>query len=84
MSETRSFGEKLIKKRDSHYFFHSSPTKGFRGAGFYINKKGTSKITEIKSISDRISILKIKLEKNTKLLIIQVYAPTLQADINET
>ncbi len=27
MSETRIFREKLIKKRDGHYVFHSSPTR---------------------------------------------------------
>ncbi len=48
--------------------------------GFYINKRISDRILEIKGITERIAVLKLKINQKTKITIIQVYAPILDAD----
>ena len=83
ISETKREGEKIIKTSNGNIWFYFGCTKGYRGVGFYINKKVTNKISEMKGISERIAFLKVQINKKTKLLIIQVYAPTLEAPKDE-
>ncbi len=67
-------GEKLIRKKNGDYFYCFGETKGYRGVGFLIKSNITNQILEIKEISERMRLLKIKINSNIKLLIVQVYA----------
>ncbi len=54
--------------------------------GFYKRKKIMNKISEIRDISERLCFVKMKIGKDSKLLIIQVYAPvsnTSEVEIDE-
>lgn len=83
ISETRRKGERILEDRDGNYFFYFGDTRGFRGTGFYIHKRWKEKIVMIKGISDRLSILKLEIEKGIRMLVVQVYAPTQQAESKE-
>ncbi len=83
-AEFRRMREKLQKRSNGNYLFYSGQTKGFRGTLFYIHKQFANKVTEFKGISERISLIKLAIDRKTKILIIQVYASTLQAKVNET
>jgi len=39
LSEIRREGEQLLKRHDGNVFYYYGHTKGFRGVGFYINKR---------------------------------------------
>ena len=83
ISETRKFEQNLSKRKNGNYLLMGQAKNGFRGTGFYIHKKWTSKIKEFKSASDRISVLKLEIENKTIICLIQVYAPTNMADTKE-
>ncbi len=76
-------GEKLMKLKNGNYFFYYGLTKGYRGTGFYIHKNWINKIIDVRRITERISLIKLDLNKKTKLLILQIYAPTQQASQEE-
>ncbi len=67
---------KVRNSQNGNYFFYGNSNKGYSSTGFYIHRKWTDKIMEVKYISDRISTLKLKFEKDIVMNIIQVYAPT--------
>ncbi len=48
--------------------------------GFYIKKYLANQVSEIKGISERIAVSKIKINRTTKMCIIQVYAPNMSAE----
>ncbi len=77
-------GKKLQKRYNGNYLFYSDQTKGFRDTGFYIHLRWANKVTEFKGISEGISLIKLEIKRKTQIPIIQVYAPTLQAKLNET
>ncbi len=54
----------LVKRKDT------------QGVGFYIKKHLKKRLAEVKGISERIAVAKIKIGETTNLGIIQVYAPT--------
>lgn len=83
ISETRKEGEKLERKINGNLFYYYGERKGYRGTGFYVHRKIANKILEIKGISERISVLKLKIQKNVNLNIIQVYAPILGSENSE-
>ncbi len=82
LAEVRKMGEGLLK-RTNNYFYYKGETKGYRGVGFYIKKEVFSKITKVKAISERITVLKLRVDNSTNLMIIQVYAPTLASEEKE-
>ncbi len=45
--------------------------------GFYIKSSWMDQITDIKGVSEPISFIKVKIGKGIKMMIVQVYAPTL-------
>ncbi len=49
-------------------------TKRYQGIDFHIKAKWMNRVTMVKEISERIGIIKLKIDENTKILIIQVYA----------
>ncbi len=78
LCEIRREGEKLIVDEEGNYFYFKGETKGYRGTGFYINKNLTKNLIEIKGINKRISVAKIKIDNQTNLAIIQIYARILR------
>jgi len=83
ISEIRREGEKLERKVNGNLFYYYGETRGYRGTGFYIHKNVTNRVLKVKGISERISILKLKIQEKVNLNIIQVYAPTLGSEKNE-
>ena len=84
LSEIRREGKQWLKRHNGNIFYHYGLTKGYRGVGFYINKRLANQIIEIKGKSERIATLKLKLSPKQILTIIQVYVPTLAAPTEET
>ncbi len=82
ISEIKRKGEQIIQRKNGNMFYYFGSTKGYRGVGFYINKRILNQIVEIKGISERIALLKIHYNKET-ITIIQVYGPTLSAPVEE-
>lgn len=76
LAEVRREGESLVKRKNDNYMYYYGETKGYRGVGFYIKGELEKDIIEIKSVSERVGVLKIRIEKNVVMTIIQVYAPT--------
>lgn len=83
VSETRIAGEKMMKLSNGSYYFHYGESKGLRGTGFYIHESITDKVYVVKGISERISLVKLTIGKSTRLTIIQIYAPTMKAEVEE-
>ncbi len=83
LSEIRKNGEKFWVNTEGNYCHYFEQTTGYRGTGFYIHKSTSSRILEVKGITERISILKIEVDRGTTLMIAQVYAPTMAADEKE-
>lgn len=83
ISECRTLGEKLLELKNGNYFYYRGDTKGYRGVGFYIHKKWTKKVIKVGSSSDRIGFVKLEIGSKVNLLIVQVYAPTMQAEEEE-
>lgn len=80
LSEVRRYGEKLVKRNNGNWFYYVGESKGYQGVGFYIHKKWTDRVIEIKGVNERLAILKLQLEEVTTVAIFQVYTPTNQAD----
>jgi len=83
LSEVRKMGEGLIKRSNGNYFYYYGTTKGYRGVGFYIKKEIMERVTKVKAISERICMLKIKVDEKIQLSVFQIYAPTLVAEEKE-
>ena len=86
LSEVRRNGESLVRRRNGHYLYYFGETKGCRGTGFYkyINKNIMHNISSIRGVNERISTLKIEVNKGMNISVLQIYAPTLEADEKET
>ena len=82
LSEVREQGEGLTKRKMGNYFYHFGGTEGHKGVGFY--GKIWDKIVEIEKANKRICIAKIKLDGKTCISLIQIYAPSLVFDAEET
>lgn len=83
LSEIRREGESIVKRKNGNILFYYGNTKGHKGVGFYIHKRCVKNVTEIRGISERIALIKIKLSDTTKMVVIQVYAPTSAAPKDE-
>ncbi|XP_050561583.1 uncharacterized protein LOC126912619 [Spodoptera frugiperda] len=75
LAEVRREGEKILEREDS-IFYHMGESSSQYGVGFLIHKKWKNNIIEFISYSDRIALLKFKIDHTKTLTIIQVYAPT--------
>lgn len=79
----RRLGE-TIEERTNYLLYHKGEIAGHRGVGFLIKKIHKNNIEEFVGISDRIAILNIRFSGYKKMWsIIQVYAPTEQANAEE-
>lgn len=83
LAEVRRTGEQLIKRTNGNLLYYYGTTKGYRGVGFYINRSITDRIVEVKGITERVAVLKLKINTSTYITIIQVYAPISTADESE-
>lgn len=83
LSEIRQKGKKIIEKTNGDIGYLFGETKDHRGVGFVVKKNLAKKFTEFKGISERLAIAKFKLNKNMKVAIFQVQAPTLPASKEE-
>ena len=83
LSEVRKMGEKLIKRKNNNYLYFFGETIGYRGTGFYINRRIIDIIIKIEGVTERISLMKVELSRKVKILIVQVYAPTMDANEEE-
>jgi exonuclease III len=75
LSEVRKHGESITEKPDGDILSYIRETKGQYGVGFIIKKKLKHSITEIREISERISVLSLNINGNS-IAVIQIYAPT--------
>ena len=80
LCEVKRIGEKIIKRKSGYIFYHFGVTSGMRGIGFVVNNNLEKQILEFKGFSDRIAILKIAFKKDSTLTLVQVYAPTAEAN----
>lgn len=78
----KRLGEGTINCEDFLLYYNSINNKR-RSVGFIINKKWSPRITLLKSISDRVTILVLKVNNNEYIGIIQAYAPTTKATEKE-
>lgn len=84
ISEMRRVGE-AIEERENFIMYYKGETAGHRGVGFIIKPYLKNSVKELNGISERIAVLVMKVPYyNKEWAIIQVYAPTEQADKNET
>lgn len=85
ISEMRRLGEG-IEDHGKYILHYKGETQGQYGVGFLIKREYTDRIVELKGISERISILNIKIpiqnSKDEHWSIIQAYSPT-EADKKE-
>lgn len=63
-----------MKRRNGNIWYYFGSTKSFRGVGFYVKKRIASHIVKIEGVTERIVVLKIKLNEKTRVTVIQVYA----------
>ncbi len=82
--------QKFVKKREatekrkSGNYNYIRETKGFKGVCFYISENLWKRVVEVKKVSERIRFTKTEVDKITFLLtIIRVYAPILDANVEE-
>ena len=75
LCETRREGDDMIELEDGSLLCWNG-TKGERGTGFWVDKTWKAHIEEYYAKSDRISTIRIKINRNTSLKIVQVNAPT--------
>ncbi len=72
-----------MNRNNGNLLYYFGQTKGYRGVGFYIKKHLEKRLIEVKGISERIAVAKIKPNETTNLAIIEVHAPTLGAPQKE-
>ncbi len=80
LSKVRKKGENLLKQKKGDYFYYYGETKGNRVVGFYMKNRIWQYVQEIKCVNERICYVKLKPRRKEKLVIIQVYAPILDAE----
>lgn len=60
-------------------FYQIGFTKRFKGVGFFVKSWLIKRIVEVKGISEWIAVLKLKINEDTIMTLIQVYAPTMRS-----
>ncbi|CAG4913137.1 unnamed protein product [Colias eurytheme] len=79
LAEVRRNGNSIIEDED-HIFCYTGESKGLHGVGFLIKKKYKNNIDNYIGISERVCLLNLRFTA-MKISIIQIYAPT--SDANE-
>jgi len=83
LSEIRRKGAMLMQRKKGNYFHFYGESVGQKEIGFYIKKKLWDKGREVEGIFDRIGLVKLEIEEEVLLTIVQIYAPTLSAIAKE-
>jgi len=87
ISEVRRRGEQCIQLKSGNTFYYRGALQdeedNIGGVGFMLNKTIATKVTEFKSFSKRVALIKLKITKFCTLKIIQVYAPTISYEDEE-
>jgi hypothetical protein len=83
LSEVRRRDEQCLRLPSSHTLFYRGSSEGsYGGVGFLINSKISPQVKVFKAISERVIYITLEIDKQTRLKIIQVYAPTSTYDEN--
>lgn len=82
LSEVRRHGE-AIEDHGNFIFYYNGVTPGQFGTGFLVQKALSSYIDEFIGISERITILNLKLPNTEMWSIMQIYSPTEQSNKTE-
>ncbi|XP_044760870.1 craniofacial development protein 2-like [Coccinella septempunctata] len=85
LCETRLPDEETTVLKSGHLLYQNNGTsqKGQGGVAFLINRKLKHLITEMKSISDRVIYIVLRINERYSVQFIQGYAPTSKADDEE-
>ncbi len=75
LSEIRRSGKKIIETREGNILCYVGNEKGQAEVGFWVDKNFKKSMIEFQGITDRIAVMKLKLKRNSRLTLIQVYAP---------
>ncbi len=70
LAEMRGEGERLWLKRNGNQLYYFGETKSYRGLEFYIKKEVTKQIIKFRGITERIAVLKLKINKWVRMTII--------------
>ncbi|KAI4459498.1 endonuclease/exonuclease/phosphatase superfamily [Holotrichia oblita] len=82
LQEIRWSGQGKIEKKEYEMWYSGEDRKGYRGIAFLLQGKIKNKVMDFKAVNGRIAYIRIKSKPNN-LSIINVYAPTEQADERE-
>lgn len=82
LSEVKRNGEGIVETKDFSFYHFGTSTK-LAGVGFLIHKKWKNNQKIFKSISSRVTTLTLSVNEKETLSVIQVYAPTSAAKIQE-
>ena len=82
-AEVRRKGKRLVQRKNGNYLYYFGETSGQKGVGFYINGRMWGNVEEIKGVTERICLMRLRVEKKVKTVIIQVYTPTAAAEDEE-
>ncbi len=63
LKEIKRKGETILKRKNGNILAYFGETICYKGAGFYICNNISDRILEIKRISERIAVLKIKINQ---------------------
>ena len=81
LAETRRPGDLVKLRKCGHTLFTTSATKrSCNGVGFLVNKNIEDNVVEYKEISDRVAYLKLQINRQYTMKVIQVYAPITSHD----
>lgn len=58
LSEIRREGERVVRRYNGNLWFYFGESKGFRGVGFYVNKRIVDRVIEFRGINERVAMLK--------------------------
>ncbi|KAL3287171.1 hypothetical protein HHI36_001650 [Cryptolaemus montrouzieri] len=85
LCETRLPGEKCTTLKSGHLMYQRNTENNAHvgGVAILVNKRLTHKVIEMRSISNRVIYITIKISQRYKLQVIQVYAPTSTAEDEE-
>ncbi|XP_056641545.1 craniofacial development protein 2-like [Diorhabda sublineata] len=77
ISETRRRGEESIRLRSGHILFYKGrEDNSLGGVGFLVNKRISPNLQILKTISDRVIYITLKINSNITIKVVQIYAPT--------
>lgn len=83
LSEIRRNHECIKRRKTGLLFCHGTAKNGSYGVGFCVKDTWISKIIEFRPISVRLATLALEINKQKRLILIQVHAPTSESSTTE-